>query len=214
MPPGGLLCWPAHAALRCLHSHHPTFSPAPSPRLPDLPVFSPTQGFLARFLLTLPRSFKHDLLYHFLAKQIHPHSTCSRATSQAVRPSRGRRVPWRLQGGSERGTEEVAVWQEPQAGGRVLAGKEAPAEVELGQRQSQGKLDGWGRGDVSICLLHLGLGAEPVRRDVGVPAVLVFPTAEWTPLQGFPWHPDTPHPHPAWTKHSPGPTPANPTLTP
>lgn len=87
-------------------------------------------------------------------------------------------------------------------GVRVLAGKEVPAEAGLEHWRSQGKPEGWGRGDVPICLLHLGLGAEPVRRDVAVSAVLVFPTAEWTPVQGFPWHSDTPHPHPAWTKRA------------
>lgn len=91
--------------------------------------------------------------------------------------------------------------------------KEAPAEAGQEQRRSQGKPEGWGQGDVPICLLHLGLGAELIGRDVRVPAVLVFPTAERTPFQGFPWHPDTPHLHPAWTKCA-WDRPLLPTLTP
>lgn len=104
---------------------------------------------------------------------------------------------------------EVGALGRGQGPGREGGACRSRAGAEAVSRETEG----WGRGDVPICLLHLGLGAEPVRRDVGVPAVLVFPTAEWTPLQGFPWHPDTPHPHPAWTKRARD-RPLLPTLTP
>lgn len=86
-------------------------------------------------------------------------------------------------------------------GVRVLAEKEVPAEAGLEHWRSQGNLR-WGRDDVPICLLHLGLGAEPVQEGCGGLCCLVFPTRSGPQFRSFPWHSDTPHPHPAWTKRA------------
>lgn len=70
-------------------------------------------------------------------------------------------------------------------GVRVLAGKEVPAEAGLEHWRSQGKPEG-GAGRCAHLPSASGAGEqEPVRRDVAVSAVLVFPP-QVDPSSGLP----------------------------